>query len=123
MEDRSMSATPFANPKIVPRTERPESARGAVPYCFILDDAYHVVMAGPTTGTDPLADLYEVDSQIDALPLPVDRVVRALTASWRSSRPADAATAAVNDLQVIVAPLHGYDGRRIAVFVHRMGQA
>jgi len=90
-----------------------------VPYCFILDDAYHVVMAGPSTGSDPLASLYEADSQTDALPGPIDRVVRALTASWRSARPATAAKASVNELQVTVAPLHGFDGRRIAVFVQR----
>ena len=97
-------------------TERP---KGAVPYCFILDDAYHVVMAGPSTGSDPLASLYEADSQTDALPGPIDRVVRALTASWRMSRPAQAASAAINDLQVTIAPLHGFDGRRIAVFIQR----
>lgn len=90
-----------------------------VPYCFILDDAYHVMMAGPSTGADPLASMYQADSEIDALPGPIDRVVRALTASWRSSRPASAAAAAVNEFQVTVAPLHGYDGRRIAVFVQR----
>jgi hypothetical protein len=91
----------------------------SVPYCFILDDAYHVVMAGPSTGLDPLASLYEVDAGADVLPGPIDRVVRALTAAWRSSRPASTATASVNDLQVTIAPLHGFDGRRIAVFIQR----
>ena len=97
----------------------PAPAGSAVPYCFILDDAYNVVMAGPSNGEDPLATLYQADSEIDALPGPIDRVVRALTAAWRSSRPANTASAAVNELQVTVAPLHGYDGRHIAVFVQR----
>ena len=57
-----------------------------VPYCFILDDAYRVVMAGPSGGEDPLASLYGADSRIDELPGPIDRVVRALTATWRTSR-------------------------------------
>jgi hypothetical protein len=96
-----------------------ERLRGALPYCFILDEAYHVVMAGPSNGDDPLAHLYEADSQTDVLPGPVDRVVRALTACWAASQPARSATAAVHDLQVTVAPLHGFNGRRIAVFVQR----
>lgn len=96
-----------------------DSPQEAVPYCFILDDAYHVIMAGPSTGADPLSSLYEADSRIDALPGPIDRVVRALTASWRMTRPAQAAMALVNDLQVTIAPLHGFEGRRIAVFIRR----
>ncbi|MDE2481008.1 MAG: hypothetical protein KGN02_02315 [bacterium] len=98
---------------------RDSMTRTGVPYCFILDEAYHVVMAGPSGGSDPLAPLYHADSQADVLPGPIDRVVRALTATWRSSRAASSATAAVSDLQVTVAPLHGNDGRRIAVFVQR----
>jgi len=114
-----MYATSLEDPQF-PRLQLvPELSSAEVPYCFILDDAYHVVMAGPSTGADPLASLYQADSQIDALPGPIDRVVRALTAAWRSARPANAATAAVNELQVTVAPLHGHDGRHIAVFVQR----
>lgn len=90
-----------------------------VPYCFILDDAYRVIMAGPSGGEDPLAPLYAADSRIDELPGPIDRVVRALTATWRTSRAPSNMTAVVSHLQVTVAPLHGYDGRRIAVFVNR----
>ncbi len=93
--------------------------RAGVPYCFILDEAYQVVMAGPSGGTDPLAPMYDANSEINVLPGPIDRVVRALTATWRSSRTASSATAAVSDLQVTVAPLHGNEGRRIAVFVQR----
>ena len=118
MEDTMMTATLLATAEMLPPTML-ERTQGTVPYTFILDDTYHVVMAGPTTGHDPLAEFYEADSQTDALPGPIDRVVRALTASWRSTRPASAATASVNNLQVIVAPLHGFDGRRIAVFIHR----
>jgi hypothetical protein len=90
------------------------------PYCFILDDTYHVVMSGPSGGQDPLAPMYQPEAQADELPGPIDRVVRALTATWRTRRPPANATATVSDLQVTVAPLHGNDGRRIAVFVdHR----
>lgn len=90
-----------------------------VPYCFILDDTYRVIMAGPSGGEDPLAPLYGSDSRIDELPGPIDRVVRALTATWRTSRAPSNMSAVVSHLHVTVAPLHGYDGRRIAVFVNR----
>ncbi len=90
-----------------------------VPYCFILDDAYRVVMAGPSCGEDPLAPLYAADSSIDELPGPIDRVVRALTSAWRTTRPDANICAIVSNFQVTVAPLHGGDGRRIAVFVRR----
>ncbi len=96
-----------------------DQLRSSVPYCFILDDSYHVVMAGPSTAGDPLASLYEMDSQPDILPGPIDRVVRALTATWRSMQPSRSASARVSDLSVTVAPLHGHTGRRIAVFVQR----
>ncbi len=100
--------------------DRPERFTGAVPYCFILDDAYHVIMAGPSSTEDPLAGLYVADGEIDVLPSPIDRVVRALTAAWRTPRTAAPATAAISNLHVTVAPLHGYEGRRIAVFVQRI---
>ncbi|HTX59349.1 MAG TPA: hypothetical protein VMH02_06675 [Verrucomicrobiae bacterium] len=90
-----------------------------VPYCFILDDTYRVIMAGPSGGEDPLAPLYDAQSRVDELPGPIDRVVRALTATWRTSRAPSNVTAMVSHLHVTVAPLHGYDGRRIAVFVNR----
>lgn len=96
-----------------------ESTKDAVPYCFILDDAYQVVMAGPSGGEDPLAFMYAADSAVDQLPGPLDRVVRALTATWRVSRPMASVTAMVQNLRVTVAPLHGHEGRRIAVFVQR----
>ena len=100
---------------------RNERFTGAVPYCFILDDAYRVIMAGPSSGEDPLTSLYDASSGVDVLPGPIDRVVRALTAAWRNPRTANPATAAVSDLQITVSPLHGYEGRRIAVFVQRAG--
>ena len=99
---------------------RSDRALGDVPYCFILDDAYRVMLAGPSTAEDPLAHLYAAEAQADALPGPVDRVVRALTATWRMPRTALQATAAINNLHVTVAPLHGFEGRRIAVFVQRI---
>ena len=117
MEDQLMFATAQATFDTIP--SRHERFTGAVPYCFILDEAYRVVMAGPSSGEDPLASMYDIHSGVDVLPGPIDRVVRALTAAWRTPRTANAATAAVSDLQVTVAPLHGYDGRRIAVFVQR----
>ena len=100
-----------------PRSKRMQSS---VPYCFILDDTYRVIMAGPSGGDDPLAPFYASDSAPDVLPAPIDRVVRALTAAWRSTRTAASASAAVNDVQVTVAPLHGTEGRKIAVFVRRI---
>jgi hypothetical protein len=116
-EDAPMYAP--ATPPDVQILGKDERFRAALPYCFILDDSYRVVMAGPSGGDDPLASLYEADSQVDELPGPVDRVVRALTASWQWSPAIGSSTAAVHDLQVTVAPLHGQEGRRIAVFVHR----
>lgn len=116
MEDTSMHATLTTIADNIPLRER---FRGAVPYCFILDDAYRVIMAGPANDQDPLANMYEADSPVDVLPGSIDRVVRALSATWRSSQDVSPATAAVSDLQVTVAPLHGYGGRRIAVFVQR----
>jgi hypothetical protein len=94
--------------------------RSGVPYCFILDETYKVVMAGPSGGEDPLSQMYGADAKPDVLPGPIDRVVRALTAAWRSTAPASSASAALSDLQVTVAPLHGFEGRRIAVFVERV---
>ena len=103
----------------VPGGHRSERKSSTVPYCFILDETYRVVMAGPSNLGDPLANLYAMDAQPDVLPGPIDRVVRALTATWRSSQDAKAASAAVSELDVTVAPLHGFDGRRIAVYVSR----
>jgi len=106
----------------VPSAPRADRRRTSVPYCFILDDTYRVMMAGPAATGDPLASLYEVDAELDVLPGPIDRVVRALTATWRSNSSAKQASACVSDLDVIVAPLHGTDGRRIAVFIQRVAQ-
>jgi hypothetical protein len=108
-----------ATPHGVQIQAKPEHLQAALPYCFILDDSYRVVMAGPSAGDDPLASLYDADSHVDELPGPVDKVVRALTAGWQWTPAAGSATAAVHDLQETVAPLHGYEGRRIAVFVQR----
>ena len=119
MEDPTVYAAVQTTFNHIPEPKRQQRFEGAVPYCFILDEAYRVVMAGPSTGEDPLASMYDASSGVDALPGPIDRVVRALTAAWRNPRTASPATAAVSDLQVTVAPLHGYDGRRIAVFVQR----
>ncbi len=101
----------------------PAENRSGVPYCFILDDSYHVIMAGPSGNEEPFAELYDADSKADSLPGPIDRLVRVLTAAWRSSSPASPVAASVNHLKVTVAPLHGYAGRRIAVFVERAATA
>jgi hypothetical protein len=94
--------------------------QSAVPYCFVLDDSYRVVMAGPAGSEEPFAELYDAESSVDSLPGPIDRVVRVLTASWRSEpNSVTPASASVNNLKVTVAPLHGFAGRRIAVFVGR----
>ena len=115
-----MYAPSFAGPLPTDVSFRSKRMRSSVPYCYILDDSYRVIMAGPSGGDNPLASFYDADSTPELLPGPVDRVVRALTAAWRSTRTAASATASVNDLQVTVAPLHGGDGRRIAVFVQRL---
>ncbi len=99
---------------------RSSRVRSGVPYCFILDETYKVVMAGPSGGEDPLAQMYGADASPDVLPGPFDKVVRALTSGWRSTAPATSASAALSDLQVTIAPLHGFEGRRIAVFVERV---
>ena len=117
MEDRPMYAMALNHHDLY--TTDQQLAEDAIPYCFILDEAYHVIMAGPSGGSDPLSNLYLADSASDCLPGPIDRVVRALTATWRMSRDAVAATAAVRELHVTVAPMHGTEGRRIAVFIKR----
>jgi len=102
-------------------TDRPAPARvsSQVPYCFILDESFRVLLAGPAGGEEHFADLYDADSSIDSLPGPIDRVVRVLTAAWRSSSTPAPAAASVNNLKVTVAPLHGHSGRRIVVYVER----
>ncbi len=90
-----------------------------IPYCFVLDDDYRVVMAGPANAIDPFGSLYGDDAAPDALPGPIDRAVRAMTSSWRSTRNAGSNAAVVSGFRVIVAPLNGESGRRIAVFVER----
>ena len=114
-----MSAAAFSVKDSIAPLISTDAPAEAVPYCFILDDGYRVVMAGPSGGEDPLAPLYAADSKIDELPGPIDRVVRALTAAWRTTRPTVNVTAVISNLKVTVAPLHGYEGRRIAVFVRR----
>jgi hypothetical protein len=117
MEDHPMYAMALDTRDLYAVQEK--STEQTIPYCFILDDSYRVLMAGPSTGMDPLAHLYLADASAETLPGPIDRVVRALTATWRSSRAATAATASVRELHVTVAPMHGGDGRRIAVFIKR----
>lgn len=99
---------------------RKARSKGVVPYCFILDDSYRVIMAGPSTMNNPVADLYGSHSRADALPEAIESVVRALTASWRAASSADSASATIQNIQVTVAPVHGFEGRRIAVFVRRL---
>ena len=95
------------------------SGQAEIPYCFVLDDDYRVVMAGPANAVDPFGSLYGDDAATDALPGPIDRAVRAMTSSWRSSRTAGSNAAVVSGFRVIVAPLNGESGRRMAVFVER----
>lgn len=99
---------------------RKERSRGVVPYCIILDDTYRVIMAGPSTINNPLAGLYGSDSRADSLPAAIEVVVRALTSSWRSTMSAESASATIQNMHVTVAPVHGFEGRRIAVFVRRL---
>jgi len=113
---RGSSATPIIErSRDTPRERR----RSEVPYCFILDDDYRVIMSGPSGWNDPLARMYDTSSGTESLPEPVDRVVRALTATWRFTQSATSRSAAVNEFHVTVSALHGREGRRIAVFVQR----
>jgi len=106
----------------IPEAERPapnQNRNGEIPYCFVLDDSYKVVMAGPASAVDPLGALYGADSAPESLPGPIDRAVRAMTSGWRSSRNAGSNAAVVSGFRVTVAPLNGETGRRMAVFIER----
>jgi hypothetical protein len=85
------------------------------PYCFILDDAYRVLMAGPCDASEAAAT---VTAPVGSLPAPLERAVRALTASWKSDAEGGS-TANVSGLHLTIAPVPGSDGGRIAVFVRR----
>ncbi|HEY8320858.1 MAG TPA: hypothetical protein VIG46_03585 [Candidatus Baltobacteraceae bacterium] len=85
------------------------------PYCFILDDAYRVLMAGPC---DPAEAASTTAAPVGSLPAPIDRAVRALTASWKSDI-AGGSNAKISGLHLSIAPVPGSDGPRIAVFVRR----
>lgn len=102
---------------------REDRVRSSVPYCFVLDETYHVIMAGPPDQSDPLAAYYDIEAPPGLLPEAVDRVVRALTASWRATAPASTASASLAEFQLTVAPLHGDGGRRMVVFIQRINEA
>jgi hypothetical protein len=85
------------------------------PYCFILDQAYRVLMAGPCDAAEAASTSA---APVGSLPLPLDRAVRALTASWKSDAEGGS-NAGVAGLHLTIAPVPGSDGARIAVFVRR----
>ena len=82
---------------------------------YVLDEAYHLVLACPASPDDPLNAMYDAHSAADALPPGVESIVRTLTLGWdRDENPADA-TASFSGLSVTVSPLQGPAGRHIAV--------
>lgn len=85
------------------------------PYCFILDDTYRVLMAGPCDAAEAAA-ASTATAPVGSLPAPLDRAVRALTASWKAEA---GSNAKINGLHLTIAPVPGSDGGRIAVFVRR----
>lgn len=85
------------------------------PYCFILDHAYRVLMAGPCDAAEAASS---TAAPVGSLPAPIDRAVRALTASWKPDL-AGGSAAEVTGLHLSIAPVPGSDGARIAVFVRR----
>jgi hypothetical protein len=97
---------------------RQERRRGVVPYCFILDESYRVIMAGPSSANNPFASLYGSDSRSETLPKAIDSVVRALTSTWHVATAISSRSATIQNLKITVAPLK--DKRRIAVFAHRL---
>ncbi|MHB8151952.1 MAG: hypothetical protein ACYDG3_02600 [Bacillati bacterium] len=101
------------SPKATPKTLR----------CYVLDEAYRVVLASRSTPDDPLNHLFGAQAPTDALPPTVDRAVRALTASWgHDGCPGEPAMLYVWGVRASVMPLHGPFGRHIAVFVERPEQ-
>lgn len=85
------------------------------PRCYILDEEYRVKLAMRARPEDPLNSFYTSDSQPDALPEKIERVVRGLTSGWNHS--AEDGTATVDQLRISVTPLQGPAGRHIGVFV------
>jgi len=85
------------------------------PYCFILDGAYRVLMAGPCDAAEAAST---TAAPVGSLPAPLDRAVRALTATWKSDV-ATGSNAKVSGLHLTIAPVPGSDEGRIAVFVRR----
>lgn len=94
---------------------KPESTN--FPRCYILDEEFKVKLAVRSSAVDPLNRLYTPECPIDALPGPVEQVVRRLTADWRNTRAAQDASAMLESLIISVTPLHGSGGRHIGVFV------
>ena len=87
------------------------------PRCYILDEEFNVKLAVRSAADDPLNHLYTHESAINALPAPVEQIVRRLTADWRDAREAKDASATLESLVISVTPLHGSGGRHTGVFV------
>ncbi|MFN2528344.1 MAG: hypothetical protein ABR584_06460 [Candidatus Baltobacteraceae bacterium] len=97
---------------------KPQSS--PAPRCYILDEEFKVKLAVRSSADDPLNSLYTSDCPADALPRPVEQIVRQLTADWKDIRGAKPASAALESLIISVTPLHGAGGRHIGVFVREM---
>lgn len=101
------------------RTPPRELTTPSIPYCYVLDEQYRVVMAGPAECPDPLAAYYDVHAAPEMLPEAIDGVVRSVTQSWSSTRAPETISMSLAEFEVAVSPLHGEGGRRMAVFVQR----
>ena len=87
------------------------------PRCYVLDEAYRLVLAPPVLPDDPLNRLYAANSRPDVLPHEVETVVRALTRGWERDGTPSETSATVRGIRVTVAPLHGPVGPHYAVFI------
>lgn len=87
------------------------------PHCYILDERFRLLLAGPSSETDPFTPLYDPSSAIDALPPVIETAVRQMTAVWTQHSAGSALSTVVGDWRISVAPLHGSGGRHIGVFV------
>ena len=92
---------------------------GATPHCYILDENFRVKLARPGTAGDPLNRFYTTDSAIDALPAPIETVVRDLTAHWGDTHVDECVSAIIDEICVSVTPLHGPQGRHLGVFIEQ----
>jgi len=76
------------------------------PCCYVLDDAFRLVLACNMNG-----------GQAGALPLEIESAVRAVASGWSLEGQPNNAHLRIDGLRVTVTPLRGPRGRNIAVYV------